>query len=364
MKINKQAALEILEEAVANTAPSQLSPKWTAEVVALANACGRTNLTFIAALGTALLAKSVESSVDVCSLKAGDSPTGYSARSLCKDVLAANAERLGIDLGVTGREPLNNQPFYAEERITRALPVRPAARGALNKLVDILEKLDTVDSSEAQLALRSFIASRSGRVQQSQLFVAREDLALDRFLEAVEAHVGQDSELGKRAQAVSAGMLDMCFGQERVETSRIHDPDRRFPGDVRVVSVIEGKARPDAVFEVRDKPVVAGDIDHFLTKVKKAGVSRAGVLALGRGQGALDILAASDKAAKDGITLVVFTSWRAFIYGVLFWSEGRCAELLSRAGLRVLERAKQLEVSEAGRNDWVQRMGLKPAARS
>src|SRR5262245_27759407 len=68
--------------------------------------------TFIAKLGTALLAKATEPRVDPFALKVRDLPTAYSARSLCKDVLVPCAVDAGIHIGTTGREPLNNQPFF------------------------------------------------------------------------------------------------------------------------------------------------------------------------------------------------------------------------------------------------------------
>ena len=62
------------------------------------------NRTFVAMLGTALLAKATDAQVDAFSLKTRDSPRAYSARSLCKDVLmpAATAR---INMSATGREP-------------------------------------------------------------------------------------------------------------------------------------------------------------------------------------------------------------------------------------------------------------------
>src|SRR5512143_2258563 len=55
--------------------------------------------TFIAMLGTALLAKATDSRVDPFALKTREHRTAYSARSLCKDVLVPCAVEAGVHLG-------------------------------------------------------------------------------------------------------------------------------------------------------------------------------------------------------------------------------------------------------------------------
>src|SRR5690348_3791193 len=57
------------------------------------------NKTFVAMLGTALLAKATDERIDALALKARSGPTGYSARTLCTDVLVPSAVRAGVHLG-------------------------------------------------------------------------------------------------------------------------------------------------------------------------------------------------------------------------------------------------------------------------
>ncbi|MBV8882868.1 MAG: restriction endonuclease, SacI family, partial [Chroococcidiopsidaceae cyanobacterium CP_BM_RX_35] len=52
---------------------------------------------------------------------------------------------------------------------------------------------------------------------------------------------------------------DLFAGPERVETSRINDPDRHFPGDVGVRSDAE-EYQWERVLEVRDKSVTIADV--------------------------------------------------------------------------------------------------------
>ena len=69
--------------------------------------------TQIALLGTSLLARAVDVRANPFALKADALvDNAYSARTLCHGVLVPFAWENGYDLGVTGREPLNNQPWF------------------------------------------------------------------------------------------------------------------------------------------------------------------------------------------------------------------------------------------------------------
>src|SRR6185436_8909390 len=95
------------------------------------------------------------------------------------------------------------------------------------------------------------------------LVVAKLDL--NQFIEKVTQFAGEDSEGGKRAQAIVAGTLDLLAGPENVLTTRVNDPDRHLPGDVGV-RMPGSKAVWQRVFEVRDKVVEPADLYHFAKK--------------------------------------------------------------------------------------------------
>jgi len=323
VRIDKVRALAILEEESASAASGDVSDDWIERIRDLERACAGSNLTFFAALGTAMVAKVVDLEVDVFSLKAGASERGYSARSLCKDVVAAHAPRLGIDLGVTGREPLNNQPFYAEERISADLPVRKGAREALTLLLQTITALESIRSEpEARLALRSFLQVRR-RDDSRWLPAERGDtvLTLEALSTLVMEFVGLESEFGKRAQAVVAGVLDVAFGEDRVVTSRIHDPDRHFPGDVGV-------------------RVLEHELPH------------AGIVAVAGGQAVEELEPGVAWAAERGLLIATYTSWRQFVRDVLFWSPHHLRDAVRIAHRTIFTRARELEVSEQGLEWW------------
>lgn len=356
MKIDQNRALAILRREVkAASKEGGGDRNWVELIQELESACGHTNLTFFAALGTALLAKSTDIHVDVFALKASDSEHGYSARSLCQHVLAAYAPVLGIDLGVTGREPLNNQPFFAESRITEQLPVKPRAQPALEvllKALNLLDKMRTVSDSRA--ALRAFLSVR----KRSEFNVAIGDgsasrLSLIDFSEIISEFVSTKSESGRRAQAVVAGLLDVSFGRELVDCGRINDPDRNFPGDV-VIWQGASQEKVALSFEVRDKKVNGPDVNHFAVKLLECGVSKAGIVAPCNESVTSEVRDAIKWAEERGIMMFFYRDWIEFLPQSVFWSQQPPAEALSNAAQSILMRAESIEVSPAGLKQWAE----------
>lgn len=354
MRIDFKRAKQILEEEATAAATGPVSDKWIARIRKLEEACGDRNLTFLAALGTALLARATNPEVDVSTLKASTSERGYSARSLCKEVLAALAPRLGIDLGVTGREPLNNQPFFAEERITDALPIRPEQRPALQALLESLEVIEhTSSEEEARLALRTFLKTRNRRGAAEGLREgAGHGLTIETLAAAAEQFVLERSERGKRAQAVAAGLLDVTFGEARVVTGRVYDPDRHFPGDVAVRASEWTESDIIRVFEVRDKRVTSEDIVHFAVKVLERGIRQAGMIAVASGQADLDLSEGLSWARAHGLEILVYSDWRSFARHAAFWAEGNATDPAAAAFRHIHARLQELEVSREGIEAW------------
>jgi hypothetical protein len=94
--------------------PHQVLPvEWVERTEHMAGCPSRT---YVAALGVALLAKATDERVDALTVKRKVSANAYSMRGAAA-VLAGNAALYGYHLGVTGPEPLNNQPWFHGERI-------------------------------------------------------------------------------------------------------------------------------------------------------------------------------------------------------------------------------------------------------
>ena len=118
---------------------------WESHVEHLSQLCkDGSSSTHIAFLGTAMLAKSMASAVDLFAIKpthAVGNPNAYSARTLCHSVLVPLAAEFGISIGVTGREPLNNQPYFRMTRLGDATPVHSGGKAAFDYMVGLVKKL-------------------------------------------------------------------------------------------------------------------------------------------------------------------------------------------------------------------------------
>lgn len=325
IKIDKAAAAKVLRAEVAAAVAGPVDQGWRNKIERLSQLCEKCGIrTHVAFMGTALLAKSVDQRVDLFAVKpthAVDNPNAYSARPLGHSVLVPLAAELGFSLGVTGREPLNNQPYFRMVRLGDDTPVRGGGRAAFDYMVELVRELQELQTEqEARAALRAFIAVRSAYVPKYADAAKSGAITPEALIGAVRALVSENSEGGRRAQAVAAGLFDVFAGPERVESGRINDPSRHYPGDVNVRSA-DDPAKIEKSIEVRDKPVSAADVQLFGNKCVAMNVQEAAVLMVAEAQSALDISRLTEWAKERGLGLTLFYGWAEFIDQVLFWSE-------------------------------------------
>ena len=208
-------------------------------------------------------------------------------------------------------------------------------------------------------ALAAFIEVRRGYWTSARDYFAPETtFAFADLLKQIDDFVRSDSEGGKRAQAVAAGLMDVAEGEKNVRTGRINDPDRNFPGDVAAYA---DATRGDAAkiiraLEVRDKALSESDLVVFASKAAKFGVARAGILAVAPNQRPLDIVAAQEEAAAEGVNLELFVGWTAFVRQLFFWLRGDPADPVRHAHERIYERLIELECSSEGQKAWLERV--------
>ena len=341
--------------------PDQVDPIWFDRVKTLSRLCEEgVSKTHIAFLGTSMIAKSLRSDVDLFAIKpkhSPDNPRAYSARSLCHGVLVPLAPELGVSIGVTGREPLNNQPYFRMTRLGDDTPVHAGARAAFDYMVQMvrdLQRLHTVEAARAALA--AFIAER--RQHQPHYVVPASDpiIGADALPAAIRALVRENSENGKRAQAVVAGLVDTFAGPDRVESGRINDPSRHHPGDVCLRST-EDRSRWEKAFEVRDKVVSVSDVRLFTTKCLAMGVLEAAVVAVAGNQPRLDIRGLRRQAETAGMGLTVFAGWESITEQALFWS-GEARPIAARRAVDFIsQRLIAVEASPTALRLWAELVG-------
>lgn len=353
----ERAKTVLLDEATEEAKGLAVDAGWQQDIEQLSDACDSSSRTHIAMLGTALLAKATRLDVDALAVKEGaPTPGAYSARGLGHGVLVPQAPILGIHLGVTGREPLNNQPYLQVRRATLEdlLPrIHSHAQTAVRLLVALLQRLDQVATEqEARMALRAFIRVRRQRQPHYPPATATEGrMPPPELLARIERLVAGDSEGGKRAQAVVAGLMDAVGNPSLVEVGRINDPDRHFAGDVGVLRAAADR-QWERVFEVRDKAVSEGDVRLFAQKLIEASLPRGALLAVARNQTRLDTAETEEWAAHHGVQLLVFFSWQDVVEQVLFWGAPDPWVAAGSAFQSIRERLIEMEASEAAVALW------------
>lgn len=359
IKIDYKAARRTLLQAAALADKGASSPIWLDHVRRLSKVCEGAPKTHIAFIGTALLARSTDHRADVQTLHVRAGTAGaYSARSLAKDVLVPLSRELRVHLGVTGREPLNNQPYFHNDIVSRRMNVKGNARIPLDLVCDLLDEVaDMKDPAELLSALAAFVEVRRQYWATARDYFAPETtFAFADLLARIDGFVKADSEGGKRAQAVAAGLMDVAEGEENVQTARINDPDRNFPGDVVAYGrTAHGSDRPIIrALEVRDKPISESDLVVFASKAARFGVARAGILAVAANQQPLDIGEAQAEAAAEGVNLELFVGWTAFVRQLFFWLRGDAADPVRQAHEQIYTRLVELECSADAQANWLE----------
>lgn len=315
------AASVFREEAIAASSGSKIDADWSRKVEKLSSLCETGgSATHIAFLGTTILAKTVDKKVDLYAIKprhAGGNGNAYSARTLCHNVLVPLAAELGVNIGVNGREPLNNQPYFRMNYLGDDTPVHSKARPAFDYMLSLVGELQRKSSLNARRALRAFIAVR--RRYQTVYVTTEGRLAVSwaTLAHAISRLVAEESEGGRRAQAVVAGLFDVFAGYEWVESGRINDPSRHYPGDVAIRNLDGGWGK---AIEVRDKRVYESDVFIFGRLCLSKGVREAGVVLAATNQPRLNDSTIRKWAADAGLGLSLFYGWDEFVDQILFWS--------------------------------------------
>lgn len=348
MIINKSKATEALHRAAKQ---SDVDSSWRVKIERLSQLCEEgVSKTHIAFLGTSILARAVDPTADLIHIKprlAPEKPHAYSARSLCHGVLVPVSAELNFDIGVTGREPLNNQPYFRMSYLGDETPVHAGGQAAFNYMVELVEELDRSSPEEAQKALAAYVEVRRGYTPNYSQY-DDDSVSVPELITAAARFVAANSEGGKRAQAVAAGLIDVFAGTGRVLSGRINDPSRKFPGDVCVVSE---DGTWEKAFEVRDKPVSSSDVLVFARKCAALNVREAAVVMVSSAQAPIDV---GGWAEENGIGLTLFIGWEDLAKQCFFWSAKPSPIAAREAAARIHERLIEVEAEASSVSQWNQ----------
>ena len=304
--------------------------------------------TYTVALGTALLAKATDPRVDPLSIKASYAPNSYSLRTLGHKVLVPEAERRGFSIRTTGREPLNNQPFFRYDHMTTIERVRD--KEALKHFINELGKLSSLDRTQAIDALAAFLKVAIEVADGGTTYTIGDGPhSLAKILEAITKFLNPNNpDRPSRLQATVAGAFDVTHHD--VRSRRLNDPSRDFPGDVQ--AYVDDS--PILAVEVRGKPVLDTEVVAFVRNCHSKGVCRAFIVVLSPTHQALDLESLRAGALEVGVLLQIVERESDLVYQVLGWAEGELSATIEYFIAAVLNRLTEIEATEGSCSSWIQ----------
>lgn len=280
-RIDHTKALQVLEacRAVAYSG-EPVSELWEQRTRELAKM--RSNKGAIAVLGTALLAKATNARIDALSLHERSGPDGYQARTLAREVLAANAHRLGYVLGTKGPDPLAGSPWFGPLRIDQIEKWKRSARVHADNLINWLSALRPEEAGDA---LAAFLRVRmlEAEEQQQRRALAFAGMATVRFEElatTLKTFIELQPEEGRRGAAAVAAAF-AAAGHE-VAARIVNDPGQTD------VDVYGSDGEIAIGIEVKQKPATEKDALDLAAGAQAIGATKALLCALDPRQARLD----------------------------------------------------------------------------
>lgn len=305
--------------------------------------------TFTPMLGTALLAKATDDRIDTFALQEGASHKSYSARGLATEVLVPQSVLNGIDLRTRGAEPLNNSPFFREERVGTHLKVHQRARKDLDDLLKALTAADFLNAKQATKALAAFVRTRE-RLGEAPHVVdpGAGVLGVSALATATARLLAGKTEGGRRGQAVTASCLDLVFSD--VQSGAINDPGARVPGDVLVG---DGSGGFVLSAEAKQKVVSEATVLQFVSRVARAGIGRAIYAAFAASQPALDVDEIEQTAlGRHGVIANVVTQPEDLLLATLLWTSVPIHQALAEFPRLVAQRLVDFGCVTATGDEW------------
>jgi len=343
--IPKKKLEQTLEDAVNRAEGKEpLSATWERRVVEIAECPSQS---YVAALGTALLAKAADERVDALTVKAKVGPNAYSMRGVVK-VLVERASLYGYHLGRKGPEPLNNQPWFHSDRIDRAVGVAKSAQPYHRKLVRWLTELNQGSSADAMSGLVAFIRLRQkAEAAESQALGALQVVVkapISDLLEVLQLFINEDTENGRRGQALVAALFELVYDEVRLPS--VHNPTGLDVTVWRGGKLVLG-------VEVKQKVVTEAAVLHLGEEAALRGIDKALFVALAPQQRRLDREGVLREALEyHGVLLSIYEGVVELVTGAVLASPlaaDAFAEQLPNAYLR---RMREHQVSVAGQQYW------------
>ncbi|MFM9454229.1 restriction endonuclease, SacI family [Streptomyces europaeiscabiei] len=350
IRIDKRTADYVLRTAFAEaTRASDLPEYWIHLAQTLREE--KASRTYTPALCVALLARSCNEAVDPLSIKDSYSDRTYSHRTLAHGVLVPLSVELGFDLKATGREPLNNQPFFRYDHYSKIERILPSARPYFERLQSALQMVDTerYTRQQAQSALAAVLTVCIEANRKKRRVVSGSAIVEASLIAQTEAFVTSGVDIPRKLQACVAAALDMTYPE--VASRRLNDPSRDFPGDIHA---LREDGSPLLAVEVRGKPVTSEELEQFVRSVTYADIPRAALVVHAAGHRSLILneMTAIRLEQKYDRVVKISESVSSFMRDLFVWSSRDTIEILSIFPDGMYKRMAEIEVAQQELDRW------------
>lgn len=297
--------------------------------------------TYVPALGTAMLAKILNPRADVFSIKVTDDPRSFSLRNLCHQTLVPLAVELGFSIRNTGREPINNQPWFRYNNVLEFERVRQ--QDEFDSYSAILGKLSGSSPDEARRAFIAYMAVAQTAFARIQEVVAVGGVAdAAAFVEAVDELLEIPGFGPYLTQSLGAVIMQSFY--PTIISRRLNDPSRDLPGDVQA---LDEDGHVVASLEARFKAVSEQDVKTFVASCGRVNIPRAIILALGHPISTSETLYEWAWVKQD-VVLAVFSSVQEAVFTMLAWSPEPPHQALTHLAVDLVEALIKIGAPEVG----------------
>jgi len=260
------------------TSGAELPAKWVQRAERLADS---PSVAFIAAVGSVLLAKATDPTIDAFVIqKREGSPGAFSLRGPAR-VLGLKRRAFGYDIASSSdRDPINHGTLIGSTRWDLALQrIEPAHKPFFQVILEWLRDINMLDRQGALEALAAYIRVRkavSPGASVAQLPLKPTQVpALADLVDVLEGFVSADSEGGARGMALVAAAF-RAAGLEaglpsRNDPRRIDIPIKR-EGDLVIAAEVKQEPTTEAVADTLVADAVTSGSRRALLAVLRPGV--------------------------------------------------------------------------------------------
>jgi hypothetical protein len=309
------------------------------------------SVAFVAAVGSVLLARATDPSIDAFVIQAKEGGPGAFNLRAPATVLARGRRRMGYDIGSTSdRDPINHGTLIGSQRWDVALDRitarhKPFFQLILRWLVDInkMNQKQALEALAAYIRVRRAVAPGAAATKVPTKMQKAPPLSA--LIDATDAFVGAATERGARGMALVAAAYRAAGFDAKL-------PARNDPR--RIDIHIERNGIPLMGSEVKQEDTVEDTADTLAEDASQEGISRAVLAVMRPGK-----LVSFDRTAvirraetQHGVILRVVHGSRELLHEALSASDVAVADFCSTLPRHLAEALRDIRVEDETVETW------------